>query len=173
MLKLRNDNLQAAYNLCVRVPDRRLVRLTLSAKRSSRGDSVTHVDTAAKTRTSEPGGGEGAAPASAAIDFAHLRRFTLGDAGLELEVLRLFIDQVPITLADLKRASTSKQWATAAHTLKGSARAVGAWRLAKLAEGAERLSDLSDPAACDRMVRELDEAAAEARAYIVNLAPPA
>jgi HPt (histidine-containing phosphotransfer) domain-containing protein len=130
------------------------------------------MDTAAKARTCNEAGAEGAAPAGVPIDLDHLRRYTLGDARLELEILRLFIDQAPATVHALKRARTSRDWLTAAHTLKGSARAVGAWRLAELAEQAENLGAPDDRSACDRVLRQLDEAAAEARAHIVALGRP-
>jgi HPt (histidine-containing phosphotransfer) domain-containing protein len=115
----------------------------------------------------------GAGEADAPVDLAHLRRFTLGDVRLELEVLTLFIDQAPATIAAMRQAGTSREWMTAAHTLKGSARAVGAWRLAKLAEEAERLGGPTDDNARDEVLRHLDEAAAEARAHIVSLPRPA
>jgi HPt (histidine-containing phosphotransfer) domain-containing protein len=101
-----------------------------------------------------------------AFDIFHLRRFTLGDRRLELEILNLFIEQTPRTIAALERASTDRDWANAAHTLKGSARAVGAWRLAKIAEGAEHLAAISDREARDRVLANLQQAAAEARSHI-------
>ena len=64
--------------------------------------------------------------------------------GLELEILGLFVEQLPITIGALEHAPTDKEWGMAAHTLKGSARAVGAWPLAALAEDAERLHGLPD-----------------------------
>ncbi|MBN9246850.1 MAG: Hpt domain-containing protein, partial [Hyphomicrobium sp.] len=73
------------------------------------------------------------------IDLAHLRRYTLGDKALEDEVLRLFLAQLPETLAALRTAATERDWKIAAHTLKGSSRAVGAWRIASLAQEAEAL----------------------------------
>jgi HPt (histidine-containing phosphotransfer) domain-containing protein len=108
----------------------------------------------------------------AAIDLVHLRRYTLGDARLEHEILWLFIGQAPTTLDALKQARTNQDWVMAAHTLKGSARAVGAQRLAKLAEQAERLGGPQNRDACDSLLRQLDEAAAEARAHIVALGVP-
>ena len=72
------------------------------------------------------------------IDHAHLARYTLGNRGLELEVLQLFTGQAPSTLASLAAAGTPKDWHIYAHTLKGSARAVGAWALATAAEEAEK-----------------------------------
>ncbi len=130
------------------------------------------MDMAAKARTGEEVAVDGA-PGGAPIDLDHLRRYTLGDARLELEILWLFIDQAPATVEALKRAGTSRDWVTAAHTLKGSARAVGAWRLAKLAEQAERLGGPANRSACEGVLRSLDEAAAEARAHIVALGRPA
>ena len=129
--------------------------------------------TAAKAWTDAKDAPEAAAASGVPIDLDHLRRYTLGDARLELEILRLFIDQAPATVDALKRARTSKDWVRAAHTLKGSARAVGAWRLAKLAEQAERLGGPEDRVACGSILHQLDEAAAEARVHIVALAPPA
>jgi HPt (histidine-containing phosphotransfer) domain-containing protein len=104
-----------------------------------------------------------------ALDLAHLRRFTLGDHNLELEILELFITQAPITLAALNSAGTDRDWRIAAHTLKGSARAVGARRVARLAERAEAMSRRNDPAACDAGVRELADALSEASAFIAAL----
>ncbi len=72
-----------------------------------------------------------------AIDRAYLARFTLGNAALESEVLQLFADQVPRYLQALRKARSRKAWRDAAHTIKGSALAVGAWRLARFAEMAE------------------------------------
>ena len=72
------------------------------------------------------------------LDRNHLARYTLGDAALEREVLGLFVDQIPETLDALDRAEGDEGRVMAAHTLKGSARAVGAGRLAAVAEAVER-----------------------------------
>jgi len=106
------------------------------------------------------------------IDLAHLRRFTLGDKRLEEEILKLFIEQAPVTIEAMRRAQTKRDWVRAAHTLKGSARAVGAWRLAELAESAERLEGPSDRPNCALALRHLEEAAGVARAHIVSLTSP-
>lgn len=79
-------------------------------------------------------------PAARPIDLAYLRRYTLGDASLEREVLDLFCDHAPVVLAWLKSASSEKAWREAAHTLKGSALSVGAWEVAREAERAEAAS---------------------------------
>ncbi len=70
-------------------------------------------------------------PDDAPLDLAHLERMTLGDASLEQEVLAMFAAQS----ADLARR-LSEMPADAAmlvHTLKGSARAIGAVRVAEAA----------------------------------------
>lgn len=100
----------------------------------------------------------GAEAQAGAIDFAHLRRFTAGNPELEAEILQLFLAQTPKTIMELGRASDLAAWRMAAHTLKGSARAVGAWRLARAAEAAERLDSMVDAAMRATMLDEVDAA---------------
>ena len=71
------------------------------------------------------------------VDLAYLARFTLGNATLEREVLQLFAAQIPLYLEALHGARVRKAWREAAHSIKGSACAVGAWRLAGCAQYAE------------------------------------
>lgn len=66
-----------------------------------------------------------------AIDQAHLERMTLGDAGLEREVLRMFSAQAASVVALL--GSWPDDAAALAHTLKGSGRAIGAFAVADAA----------------------------------------
>ena len=102
------------------------------------------------------------APDDGPIDFDHLKRMTLGDAGLEQEVLAMFAAQ-SAKLAGMLAAMPSDA-AALAHTLKGSARAIGAFAVADAAAGLEaviaRGSDPSDSLA------ELGDAVAQARAAI-------
>ena len=99
------------------------------------------------------------APGGGPIDFDHLKRMTLGDAGIEQEVLRMFSAQ-SATLVQTLKAMPSEAGALA-HTLKGSARAIGAFAVA---EAAERLETVlvggADPTAA---LARLTEAVAEAR----------
>src|SRR5277367_1902794 len=80
------------------------------------------------------------APASdrkpAALDEDHLARMTLGDRRLEREVLEIFLRQAAIMLERIAGAEPALA-AAAAHTLKGSARGIGAWRVARAAEQLE------------------------------------
>jgi HPt (histidine-containing phosphotransfer) domain-containing protein len=80
------------------------------------------------------------------IDRTYLARFTMGNSAVEHEVLHLFADQVPRYLEQLRDASVDKAWQQAAHTIKGSASAIGAWRLARFAEMAEQVDIESDAA---------------------------
>lgn len=106
------------------------------------------------------------------LDLVHLGRYTMGDRALEAEILALFIGEVPRTLASMYNADDLQSWKSAAHTLKGSGRAVGAWRIAQLAEDAERLGrdqSLTDRSRADVLAR-LDAAADEAADFIAELA---
>lgn len=98
------------------------------------------------------------------IDRVHLARYTLGNLELEIEILGLFAMQAPETLRQLKTALTEKAWRDAAHTLKGSARAVGATRVGDFAERAEVLKGPEctqlRPAAIEALAAELDDAIA-------------
>jgi HPt (histidine-containing phosphotransfer) domain-containing protein len=70
---------------------------------------------------------------ASAIDESHLGRMTLGDRRLEREVLELFLRQTTIMLGRIVDADPPLV-AAAAHTLKGSARGIGAWRVAEASE---------------------------------------
>lgn len=73
------------------------------------------------------------------VDLVHLARQTLGDRGLEREVLGLFQVQARAIYAQLETVSETNLRHDLAHTLKGSARAVGAWKVAEAAEACERV----------------------------------
>jgi HPt (histidine-containing phosphotransfer) domain-containing protein len=92
----------------------------------------------------------------AAIDENQLGRMTLGDRRLEREVLELFVRQTTIMLDRIADAEALA--AAAAHTLKGSARGIGAWRMARAAEL------LAQAAGVDGSEDDMDEAIAELRA---------
>jgi HPt (histidine-containing phosphotransfer) domain-containing protein len=88
------------------------------------------------------------------------------DRALEEEVLRLFLAQLPETIASLRSASTERDWKIAAHTLKGSSRAVGAWRIASLAQEAEALACNTEPEACSEAISRLEAAVSEASTFV-------
>jgi HPt (histidine-containing phosphotransfer) domain-containing protein len=103
------------------------------------------------------------------VDHDHLSRYTFGNRELELEVLNLFAAQAPEYVGALRDARTEKTWRDAAHSLKGSARAVGAHFVAELAQRAELQGLPADPAARVLIVDALFEAIGEAKAHIVLL----
>ncbi len=74
------------------------------------------------------------------IDLVHLAKQTLGDRSLETEVLRLFLAQADIYIGRIEKADTLEERFEAAHTIKGSARNIGAWHVAGAAENLEKLS---------------------------------
>jgi HPt (histidine-containing phosphotransfer) domain-containing protein len=83
-------------------------------------------------------------PVEPPLDFDHLSRMTLGDRNLEREVLQLFSQQTGM-LAERLHGASAAVAASCAHTLKGSARGIGAWPLARAAEQVERVVKDGDP----------------------------
>ena len=63
---------------------------------------------------------------SAVIDFDHLSRQSFSDSILERDLLELFARQCGALLPAIAGANPLDERLIAAHTLKGSARAVGA-----------------------------------------------
>ena len=99
------------------------------------------------------------------VDLEHLRRATFGDAGLEREVLGMFLTQATRLVGAL--AEGPPDAAALAHSLKGSARAIGAFAVADAATSLEiALKQGDDPA---RALAMLDELVAEARGAIETM----
>lgn len=93
------------------------------------------------------------------IDLVHLAKQTLGDRALEREILDLFRTQVRAVLSRLAEAAEVEARHDLAHTLKGSARAVGAWKVAAEAEGCEQHAEDGDWAShLNALQRSVDEA---------------
>ncbi len=74
--------------------------------------------------------------ADRAVDLDHLKRITSGEAGLQHEVLQLFLSQTGRLVEALDQPRVDA--AALAHTLSGSARAIGAFRLAERAAALEQ-----------------------------------
>ena len=103
---------------------------------------------------------------STSIDQVHLERMTLGDRSLEREVLEIFARQTAMTLERTAGAGPART-AAAAHTLKGSARGIGAWRVAAAAERLEHAAASAvDDTAMLAAITELEAASFEARLAI-------
>ena len=84
-----------------------------------------------------------------AVDFNYLETYAGGDMALVEEVLGLFREQAAIWVRLLDPAAEGEAWRDAAHTLKGSARGIGARALAQACGAAE----LAEPDVGLRTVR--------------------
>jgi HPt (histidine-containing phosphotransfer) domain-containing protein len=101
-------------------------------------------------------------PDDGPIDIPHLTRMTLGDASLEREVLAMFAGQSAALISSL--ATWPPNAASLVHTLKGSARAIGAFGVAEATERLEAaMTGKTEVAAA---FTALNESLAEARAAI-------
>jgi HPt (histidine-containing phosphotransfer) domain-containing protein len=101
-------------------------------------------------------------PDDGPIDIDHLKRMTLGDAGLEREVLAMFAAQAARLIDAL--AGLPPQAAELAHTLKGSARAIGAFDVADATEALEAaMREGGEPS---QALTALEQAIAQARTAI-------
>lgn len=107
-------------------------------------------------------GGRGAAP----IDLVHLARQTFGSVELEREVLSLFVAQTRGLVARIA-SSRAEERAALVHRLKGSARGVGAVRIAEITERFEA-PELSEAEALG-LVASLVAAEEEARGFVEGL----
>ncbi len=110
--------------------------------------------------------GEARKPSARPVDLVHLSRYTLGERALEREVLELFCAQSFVYLERLREAQSDQDWKDAAHSLKGSASAIGAWRAAEAAQLAEALSGAGLIEARDLRLREIESSLREAESYI-------
>jgi HPt (histidine-containing phosphotransfer) domain-containing protein len=102
------------------------------------------------------------APDDGAIDIEHLHRMTLGDASLEREVLAMFSAQAASLIGSI--SALPADLGALAHTLKGAARAIGAFGVADAASDLEaQIQQDGDPG---QALAELGDAVAEARSAI-------
>jgi HPt (histidine-containing phosphotransfer) domain-containing protein len=99
------------------------------------------------------------------IDEEHLSRMTLGDRRLEREVLQIYVRQSAIMLGRMASGDPATL-AVAAHTLNGSARGIGAWRVAKAAERLEQANHEGSEETLSEALTELKAASLEASAAV-------
>lgn len=79
-------------------------------------------------------GGETSCPSrQRPVDLVHLTRQTMGDRALETEILSMFSRQAAALSEKLTEAK-GRERVILAHTLKGSARSVGAFEVSRYAE---------------------------------------
>ena len=100
------------------------------------------------------------------VDLVHLSRFTMGNRDLEREVLLLFCKQSILFIERLKAAGDDKSWREAAHTMKGSARGIGAWEVGNAAFAAEQLTGAEREAQGPAAIKTLEAAMKEACDFI-------
>lgn len=81
----------------------------------------------------------------ALLDRAHLNTMTGGDKELALEVIEIFREQTGLWMRLMDPKAEPRQWADAAHTLKGACLSLGAMQLASLCERAEKAGRSEDP----------------------------
>ncbi len=106
-------------------------------------------------------------PDDGPISLHQLRSMTLGDADLEREVLSMFAAQSARLFARL--TTLPDDAAAVAHTLKGSAQAIGAADVADAAQALETAIRSGNPT---RALAELGCAVAEARSAIEDMLGP-
>ncbi len=73
------------------------------------------------------------------IDFEHIKQYVGDDIDLTKEVFGLFKNQVDMWARGMMADADDSSWSAIMHSLKGSARAVGAHRLAALCAHGETL----------------------------------
>jgi HPt (histidine-containing phosphotransfer) domain-containing protein len=126
------------------------------ARRSERAASASH-----------PASDASANAEIAVLDLAHLKRMAMGEDSLEREVLVIFDRQAGMLLDCLQHAK-AQSIAAHAHTLAGSARAIGAWRMVAAAQALERAVTETDVSQAELLLRALIDTIAETRAAIAE-----
>jgi HPt (histidine-containing phosphotransfer) domain-containing protein len=106
-------------------------------------------------------------PSAKPVDLAHLSRQTMGNRALEIEILQLFEAQSRQLMHLVLVGRTAEERRRAAHTMRGSARGIGAWRVARLAEAVEHAGLV--PGQVHGLLAELESAVDEANLYIQNV----
>jgi HPt (histidine-containing phosphotransfer) domain-containing protein len=112
---------------------------------------------------SQPAGGE---DKSGPFDTRFLDRVTFGDRKLARELLMLFGAQANSLLDSIVSASERGAQREAAHKLKGSARGVGAFDVAR---AAEEIETAADSLALEAAMAHLTARVAEARLALAGL----
>ena len=115
-----------------------------------------------------PGTGAGARIGHRPIDMVHLAKQTLGDRGLEGEVLRMFDEMSRTYFARIERSTSVDELLRHLHTLKGAAAGIGAHAIADLSATAELELRTGMPVNPER-IDDLEMAVQECSAFIGEL----
>jgi HPt (histidine-containing phosphotransfer) domain-containing protein len=105
----------------------------------------------------------------AVLDLAHLDRYTMGDRALERELLTLFLGQTRQYADRLPTIRNAGEWKLATHSIKGTARSIGAGRVAASAQALEEIDPAADPELTHRLIAALGRDVTECEAIIGNL----
>lgn len=108
-------------------------------------------------------------PDGPVVDLDHLARYTGGEATLNAEILRLFDGQVNGMVGELRAVLASRdgrRWKEIAHTIKGAARGVGAFRMGDAAAAAEPVDVQADPALAEDAITRLAAEGAAVQGFI-------
>ena len=101
------------------------------------------------------------------FDREHLNQYTAGDAALERELVSLFLTHFAPVRQQLEAAASAQDWRFAAHSLRGSARSIGAQAIAILADELEAMGfsapDTSKREALDALDQAMAAFAEEAK----------
>lgn len=103
------------------------------------------------------------------LDLTHLEQYTSGDETLERELLGLFKEQISAQFAAIVDAQTADDWKMAAHTLKGSARGVGAVGLDVAAQTLEEIGFAAPEAGKLAAIAAVKDEVAKCMAQIARL----
>ena len=116
------------------------------------------MQTTARTSTfcSQP-----AQPDPSVIDLDHLRRYTMDSPELERELIGLFMNQLPSLRDQLRAAAVAPDWKMVTHTLKGSARVIGASTIGAVAAQLETEGLGGDANRRLKLIERLDAAIAD------------
>lgn len=100
------------------------------------------------------------------VDLEHLTRQTSGDPQVEREALQLFIVQSRLYLQRLRGAVGERAQQETAHSLKGSAAAIGAWGVAGLCEQLEQIVSTGNAHGYRNLLADLDTELCEVTTFV-------
>lgn len=104
--------------------------------------------------------GESGGADPAIFDREHLNQYTGGELALERELVTLFLGHFAPVRTQLEQAISAKDWKFAAHSLKGSARSIGAPQIANIAEQLEIMGFAGTESSKKQILDTLDQAMA-------------
>ena len=110
---------------------------------------------------------QGSAPQLHPIDMGHLARQTMGDTGLEFEILRMFDQMAKVYYGRLEVSTNVSDLLMNLHALKGAAAGVGATSIARLAQVME--TELKDGSPVNpEHIDDINMAVEEVSAFVAS-----